>query len=72
MAVLEQVPLPSNLAKGVSIDFDGNVWIVDQGTSAFRYDPAAGTFDTFTGLTGPYTYSDMTGWGLSSVSNPEG
>jgi streptogramin lyase len=72
MAVLQQVPLPSSLAKGVSIDFDGNVWIVDQGTSAFRYNPATGTLDTFTGLVGPYTYSDMTGWGLSSVSNPRG
>lgn len=72
MAVLGQTDLPSNLAKGVSIDFDGNVWVVDQGTSAFRIDPSTGTIDTFTGLVGPYTYSDMTGWGLSSVSNPEG
>jgi streptogramin lyase len=72
MAVIDQIDLPSNLAKGVSIDFYGYVWVVDQGTSAFRIDPATQTFDTFTGLVGPYTYSDMTGWGLSSVSNPEG
>jgi len=72
MAVLDQIDLPSSLAKGVSIDFYGNVWVVDQGTSAFRIDPATMTIDTFTGLVGPYTYSDMTGWGLSSVSNPEG
>ncbi|MCA9704245.1 MAG: hypothetical protein KDK70_00150 [Myxococcales bacterium] len=72
MAVLTQIDLPSQLAKGVSIDFYGNVWVVDQGTSAFRIDPATMTIDTFTGLVGPYTYSDMTGWGLSSVTNPEG
>ena len=73
MAVVDEILLPgASLAKGVSIDFYGYVWVVDQGTSAFRIDPATQTFDTFTGLVGPYTYSDMTGWGLSSVSNPEG
>ncbi|HWB75677.1 MAG TPA: hypothetical protein VG755_12000 [Nannocystaceae bacterium] len=72
MALVNMYPLPSNLAKGVSIDFDGYVWVVDQGTSAFRVDPGTGAFDTFTGLTGPYTYSDMTGWGLKNVTNPEG
>jgi hypothetical protein len=73
MAVVDEINLPgANLAKGVSIDFYGYVWVVDQGTSAFRIDPAAETIDTFTGLVGPYTYSDMTGWGLSSVTNPEG
>lgn len=73
MAVTSEINLPgASLAKGVSIDFYGYVWVVDQGTSAFRIDPATQTFDTFTGLVGPYTYSDMTGWGLSSVSNPEG
>lgn len=73
MAVTGEIQLPgASLAKGVSIDFYGYVWVVDQGTSAFRIDPATQTFDTFTGLVGPYTYSDMTGWGLSSVTNPEG
>jgi hypothetical protein len=73
MNVIDEINLPgANLAKGVSIDFYGYVWVVDQGTSAFRIDPATQTFDVFTGLVGPYTYSDMTGWGLSSVSNPEG
>ena len=32
----------------------------------------SGMFDAYQGLTGPYTYSDMTGWGLSSVTNPQG
>ena len=27
-------------------------------------------FEVYSGLTGPYTYSDMTGWGLSNVTFP--
>jgi len=72
MQVVDMIALPSSLGKGVSIDFFGYVWLVDQGTSAFRVDPDTGAFDQFTGLTGPYTYSDMTGWGLKNVTNPEG
>jgi len=73
MAIVDEINLPgASLAKGVSIDFYGYVWVVDQGTSAFRIDPATEAIDTFSGLVGPYTYSDMTGWGLSSVTNPEG
>jgi hypothetical protein len=72
MVLVQMIALPSQLGKGVSIDFYGYVWLVDQGTSAFRVDPASGTFDQFMGLTGPYTYSDMTGWGLKNVTNPEG
>lgn len=73
MNVVNEIFLPgASLAKGVSIDFYGYVWVVDQGTSAFRIDPVSESFDVFTGLVGPYTYSDMTGWGLSSVTNPEG
>lgn len=73
MNVVNEINLPgASLAKGVSIDFYGYVWVVDQGTSAFRIDPVSESFDVFTGLVGPYTYSDMTGWGLSSVTNPEG
>jgi hypothetical protein len=72
MDLVQMIALPSQLGKGVSIDFYGYVWLVDQGTSAFRVDPASGTFDQFMGLTGPYTYSDMTGWGLKNVTNPEG
>ena len=72
MQIVDMIALPSSYAKGVSIDFFGYVWVVDQGTSAFRVDPATGMFDTFAGLTSPYTYSDMTGWGLKNVTNPEG
>lgn len=33
---------------------------------------AQGTGTSNDGLVGPYTYSDMTGWGLSNVANPQG
>ena len=67
-----QVPLPASTPKGVSIDFYGKVWVVDMGKSAFRVDPDTLTFDVFDQLVGPYTYSDMTGWGLSNVTFPPG
>lgn len=57
---------------GVSIDVEGFVWVVDQTVdSAFKINP-----DTFAtelvvdGLEDPYTYSDMTGFGLNLVVNP--
>ncbi|MCA9656167.1 MAG: hypothetical protein KC501_40055 [Myxococcales bacterium] len=57
---------------GVSIDVEGYVWVVDQGSnSAYKVDP-----DTYQvqlsvfGLQAPYTYSDMTGAGLNLVVNP--
>jgi hypothetical protein len=35
-------------------------------------DPATGIVDTVTGLNLPYTYSDMTGFGLSQLGGPSG
>jgi hypothetical protein len=57
---------------GVSIDAEGFVWVVDQGSDrAYKVDPATrAVVSTVTGLSGPYTYSDMTGSGLSLVTNP--
>lgn len=56
---------------GVSIDVDGFVWIPDRGAEvAYKVDPNTYTTQTFTGLVGPYTYSDMTGAGLGLVVNP--
>jgi streptogramin lyase len=55
-------------SRGISVDFEGNVWMVDQTANAFRIEPEAGTWQVYTGLTGPYTYSDMTGFGLRNVS----
>jgi len=63
--------------KGVSIDVDGMVWGVGgngqngntgmTGDRAFKLNPADGSFETFTGLVGAYTYSDMTGFGLAQA-----
>jgi hypothetical protein len=55
---------------GISVDFHGKVWGVSQGAEAYRLDPATGEFATVTGLVGAYTYSDMTGFALSTVSVP--
>jgi streptogramin lyase len=55
-------------SRGISVDFKGFVWMVDQTANAFRIEPEAGTWDVYSGLTGPYTYSDMTGFGLNNVA----
>jgi hypothetical protein len=53
---------------GVSIDFYGYVWGVTHSEPyAYRADPLTSTVDTFTGLNGPYTYSDMTGFALKNA-----
>lgn len=71
MELVQKLQLPAAGARGVSIDFEGNVWVVDIQT-AFRVDPATETHERYDGLDGPYTYSDMTGWGLANVTQPEG
>lgn len=61
--------------RGMSIDLDGNVWSTSMAQNmAFRYNPDTGAVDTYNGLVGPYTYSDMTGWALQNTScvPPEG
>lgn len=69
----ENIALPDcGTPVGVSIDAEGFVWVVDQGSNrAYKIDPATrAVVNTVTGLSGPYTYSDMTGSGLSLVTNP--
>ena len=64
--VVNTIMLP-NTPRGVSIDFHGYVWAVQSsGSQAHRVDPVAGTIDTFDGLVGAYTYSDMTGFALAA------
>jgi hypothetical protein len=53
---------------GISIDFEGYVWAVEYGDTVSKIDPDTGQFWTYNGLVGAYTYSDMTGYALSSVS----
>ncbi|GEM_PF-825867 len=61
---------------GISIDVDGYVWLVDTGyvagtmrfgEQAFKIDPVDQSYTIVDGLVLPYTYSDMTGYGLVSV-----
>lgn len=55
--------------KGVSIDVDGYLWAVDN--AAHKVNSMTGALvDSYVGLTGPYTYSDMTGHALSNTYCP--
>ncbi len=59
---------------GMTIDFDGFVWAVNQNSAtAIKIDSTSlnivGEFPTGSG---PYTYSDMTGYMLHSFTNPTG
>lgn len=68
LAVVQTIDLPE-YAHGVGVDFDEQIWAVSLfGTDAYRIDPTTGGIDTFTGLAQPYTYSDMTGFALTSVT----
>ncbi len=61
---------------GVSIDFEGHVWVVDrEAERALKLLPnppgeGASVVAEVTGLVSPYTYSDMTGAALNLVVNP--
>ena len=72
LAVMQTLPVPSYV-HGVSIDFNGYVWgPAINNNEAYRVDPATGIVDVVTGLNLPYTYSDMTGFGLSQAVGPSG
>jgi streptogramin lyase len=68
------IMLPTQSSRGVSVDFEGYVWFVDMQQSAWKVDTDAETWESYGGLNGPYTYSDMTGHGLNLVSGgiPQG
>jgi hypothetical protein len=76
LAIGDEVVLPGQgQVKGVSVDIDGYIWAVRQDDpSAYKIDPDDYTIETFTGLDGPYTYSDMTGGSLANITcnPPEG
>ena len=71
MTVKQTYALPEHV-HGISVDFYGHVWGVAMGQNAYRVDPKTAHYDTVTGLVGAYTYSDMTGFALSSVGTPSG
>lgn len=67
LAVGETLEL-GEMIKGVSVDLDGNLWAVSM-TTAYKIDPQGpALIDTYAGLDGPYTYSDMTGWALQNAA----
>jgi streptogramin lyase len=71
--ITAEIPLPNcDQPVGVSIDIEGYVWVVDQGAQVgYKVHPTTHAIEiTVTGLVAPYTYSDMTGAGLSLVANP--
>jgi streptogramin lyase len=58
---------------GVSIDFEGHVWgVAFGGSNAYRVNPETLQVDVVGGLIGAYTYSDMTGFAISSAGTPSG
>jgi streptogramin lyase len=70
---------------GAGVDFDGDVWAVNQSSSTasrLHIDQITGepaphpttgnTVDSFPVGQNPYTYSDFTGLGLRTVTNPSG
>lgn len=57
---------------GVSIDFEGYVWFMDWTSSAYKVNPDTKEYVRYDGLNAPYTYSDMTGFGLASINPPAG
>lgn len=52
---------------GVSIDYHGYVWAVAYSGGAHRVDPTNGDVQSYNGLVGAYTYSDMTGYALANA-----
>ncbi len=65
LTVVSNWPVPGSY--GVSIDFYGFIWTVENGDSAHRVDPSDGSITSYNGLSGAYTYSDMTGYALTNA-----
>lgn len=59
---------------GAALDYEGNVWVVNQGgSSASKLDPKTMTsIGTYPVGSSPYTYSDMTGYALRFVGPQTG
>ena len=73
MDTIETSDIPElGALKGISVDFEGYLWVLQQGTQAFKIDRDTYAVEIFTNPSSMYTYSDMTGFGLKNVSNPAG
>ncbi|PRP90003.1 Virginiamycin B lyase [Enhygromyxa salina] len=64
----------SSTCRGMSVDLNGMIWSTSMASNtAFRFNPDTLEIDTYSQLVGPYTYSDMTGWGIQSATcGPQG
>jgi hypothetical protein len=70
---IEQEYIIPAYVHGISVDFKGNIWgVTFASNQVYRVNPETEVVDTYGGLIGAYTYSDMTGFGLSSVAQPSG
>jgi hypothetical protein len=59
----------SSTCRGMSVDLNGNIWSTSMASNrAFRFNPETLEIATYDNLVGPYTYSDMTGWGIQSAT----
>jgi hypothetical protein len=75
-STLMQVSRPTlgdEMPWGMSFDIDGRLMAIYNNRIA-RVDVDTGARETFYPVGDPYfyTYSDMTGWGLANVVQPEG
>ena len=58
---------------GAAIDYDNRPWIISQANSmGYKVDPADYSTQSIRVGTGPYTYSDMTGYQLRNAAAPTG
>ncbi len=70
---MEATAIPGAGGHGWAVDFDGLVWSIDLVDSAHVVDPETLEVEDVTPpFVGPYTYSDMTGFQLQSVTPAAG
>ena len=68
VTLINQFHVGPEAVVGVAVDFFGYIWAISQGgNAALKIDPDTYTVESFPVGSGPYTYSDMTGFQLSTV-----
>ena len=65
--VIKTLTIPGGGTKGVGVDRDGFVWLIND-TTAYKCDSDTNQCDSYAGLNDPYTYSDMTGFQLKNTT----
>ncbi|MCA9715507.1 MAG: hypothetical protein H6713_39760 [Myxococcales bacterium] len=67
LVVAKTLSIPDGGTKGVGVDRDGFVWLINE-TTAYKCDSDSNSCESYDGLTAPYTYSDMTGFQLKNTT----